>query len=924
METPHTVASLPKPLDALNGKVQAAQVYGIRAGRKRKRHEIAVGIDGEGVNVYNVQNQSLVTSYALPPQAYLCSPPCSIYVKAGRNAVAQRRTYLALRDGPNDRKRRFVCLVDENQTERDDEVAHIGPIKHEYRLADAEIAGINVVAASTDNADALLVLVTYEDGRVACMTEDLSATVWEHTEQDNLRVVYVAVTDSDTARKGLLTGRGDVLAALDNAVTGNAKAQPLLCRIVRLNDRRVLQLFRLRIQSRDRLQARPDSLQLLTSYDLTSTETGHLGNDTALFDLHAASGKLYQLSCGKFTLFDLTSIIPRAILKKGDGTDPVLSVARLGGATVLAVYKHQAITYETTYGSAVASVSLASSGHGASAGEKRKRTDEDSVQIAFQAVACYQDIGLVVGLRGVELIGIQLREVLRGTKRAKATLIDVLERGVGTTAVRAAGSAAKRVQRADQFEDWQSKVGVACEGNDNDMLESLVAKVLKLEGEVLKGTCDHGPIAHLDAVPDSKTAANGILLDPYPRNVSTAEIDRTRANYLLRTLFRSQVDNTGARTESVRLSTTASSPQIYRWLALAGLLTSAQLESSLAQDLETSRSDRTCQPGDIMAALKDFDDTFQLVHDVLALPVYWELPELVKAMALLIESFETSPDEEDATGLPTASAPANSHRALVNGELESQLEVQSGLAERELQLAVSTLSNGLQLRSETFRIIVDRLGAFPQKAITEAMRAMMRHEDLIFFVRVLRVEMLTGGWQNQYLGADGEGEPVDAPEVVGVVAARTGNEEGDVPSDSAMGRISVLMKCAVDAIGISGWLVGESADSFATTGMLQELKAEISACLEGLYDFESLGSLLEELYRYEYALDKAQATSKLPKRLLASADAPFDTLQTLPLGSTMDAGSGAAWTAEGKKSSRALTAERRAKVGRYVFERIRI
>jgi len=54
MEAPYTIASLPKPLDDESGRIQTAPVYGLRSSRKRKRHEVAVGIDGEGVNIYNV------------------------------------------------------------------------------------------------------------------------------------------------------------------------------------------------------------------------------------------------------------------------------------------------------------------------------------------------------------------------------------------------------------------------------------------------------------------------------------------------------------------------------------------------------------------------------------------------------------------------------------------------------------------------------------------------------------------------------------------------------------------------------------------------------------------------------------------------------------------------------------------------------
>ena len=53
-EAPYTIASVPNPLDRENGRTQACIVYGIRSSKKRKRHEIAVAVDGEGVSIYNV------------------------------------------------------------------------------------------------------------------------------------------------------------------------------------------------------------------------------------------------------------------------------------------------------------------------------------------------------------------------------------------------------------------------------------------------------------------------------------------------------------------------------------------------------------------------------------------------------------------------------------------------------------------------------------------------------------------------------------------------------------------------------------------------------------------------------------------------------------------------------------------------------
>jgi hypothetical protein len=51
---PFTLASLSKPIGSTNGHVHAAGVCSLSGIKKRKRTEIAVGVDGEGVSIYSV------------------------------------------------------------------------------------------------------------------------------------------------------------------------------------------------------------------------------------------------------------------------------------------------------------------------------------------------------------------------------------------------------------------------------------------------------------------------------------------------------------------------------------------------------------------------------------------------------------------------------------------------------------------------------------------------------------------------------------------------------------------------------------------------------------------------------------------------------------------------------------------------------
>jgi hypothetical protein len=51
--TPYTLASIPRPI-TVGGRSQAAGVCSISGTKKRKRTEVAVAVDGEGILIYSV------------------------------------------------------------------------------------------------------------------------------------------------------------------------------------------------------------------------------------------------------------------------------------------------------------------------------------------------------------------------------------------------------------------------------------------------------------------------------------------------------------------------------------------------------------------------------------------------------------------------------------------------------------------------------------------------------------------------------------------------------------------------------------------------------------------------------------------------------------------------------------------------------
>lgn len=58
LQEPYTLAEFPKNLIAPNGKILVADVYGLVGARKRKRSELAVALDNDSVNLYDVRSSA--------------------------------------------------------------------------------------------------------------------------------------------------------------------------------------------------------------------------------------------------------------------------------------------------------------------------------------------------------------------------------------------------------------------------------------------------------------------------------------------------------------------------------------------------------------------------------------------------------------------------------------------------------------------------------------------------------------------------------------------------------------------------------------------------------------------------------------------------------------------------------------------------
>ncbi|TKA46693.1 hypothetical protein B0A55_13481 [Friedmanniomyces simplex] len=97
------------------------------------------------------------------------------------------------------------------------------------------------------------------------------------------------------------------------------------------------------------------------------------------------------------------------------------------------------------------------------------------------------------------------------------------------------------------------------------------------------------------------------------------------------------------------------------------------------------------------------------------------------------------------------------------------------------------------------------------------MRTMIRHEELLLFMKILRIVLLEGGRHKKYVQTDGDDTTSGNSTFVWSA------QHDYAPNDQAVGHVSLLMNCAIDAIGLGSWLEGQLADEYRTSEFMQEL-----------------------------------------------------------------------------------------------------
>lgn len=789
------------------------------------------------------------------------------------------------RSSPKDQKAKLVSYTEDLRRPQSDDARPRAPAKRERKLEHGDVQSLHVVPTPEAGERLSPVLVAHQSGNIECISGDLAGMRWEHKSDDNFVVECSVLTDLDSVRRGLLRGREDILALLESANTeAGANVHPaILCQVVRLEDRRQIRVYALRNVDNSDLQSQRSPLEEVMKCDLPGKfVTGHLQ-----FELSAAAGTLYQQGKERLTLYDLSGTLPRIAFQLGRyGQRHVDSYARLSGSAVITSCRQHLAVYDTKYGSILGSMELSQSGSTA------------ATETSLRFVTAYSELGIVVALSGHTLVALQVggsQEDGRRSRAAGPLLLDVV--GKGKYTADQADVAEVSEKRRRKWETWVSKVDRFLQHQDLEGIEKLVAKDLNFERDGQDGsTLTNG-------------LANGHTHEPcqpwslLPRHYDPQHLNRKKALYILGQIFAWRSESTGLVLGQRHLQLKLPSPNILAWLSLAGLLTAQEVEHALPRTATDFPSQPRVIPGDIAYAIGEADPAFDLLCNLLSLPAFWELSEIVQGVKVLINSFEEQ-DESKPRYLLT-----NGDLSMADGndadKSEVQFEAEEAAAMRDIERANDLMEAGISQRSTAFRKCLVRLQEFNQREVSRALRSQMSQDEIIFLIQIMRVELANGGWTFTYAGYDDSGKEVDP-----TAQALSLDNQG-------IRNIAQLISCAVDAIGFSGWTVGLSGNRFVIDDLLHSLINETSAVMEGLFAAENLETTLKEMERTAESIQRQSLKRKID--FVEEQPEFASELTVMPLGGRSDA------PQIGKAVNKAFTAEqKRRSVGKYSFERIRI
>ncbi|KAL5332585.1 hypothetical protein BJX70DRAFT_383768 [Aspergillus crustosus] len=812
LQPPSVLAQLPRPLHASTGKTHISEVYSLASSKKRKRYEVAVAVDGEAVNVYNIQTPKLVTSYAVPPQSSFSCPPCSLRRKLPNGSGVKRQTFAAL-------KKEIKAFTEESVgTGVSAPVISSSTFTVEDSSSPTVLVGI-VPGSDTEDEeqDPFDVLTVHRDGRVRRLSPDLETQRWsiqhsEFTKGDSKHEVHGCfLLEFDDAKKSLFKRRSDLasLALGDSVLSGDISPSVLLlvsypagAAHLGLSEVRI-QVFSIPSRSASRRLDESEKMRHLLTANLPSIDEAAFDRNNLHWQFHSGSAGLNLSFANGFINFDLSQYTPSAtstfILEDEDFS----SVMRVSPQSVIGAGKSMIALYDTQYKSIQRSI----------VAEDLPSALTNTARTTF--LNYFAKLDIVIATKGNSLLAFDLGSsqavsTIPGKRSRDGLLIDAIGRGIGSVS-QWEGSSKK--QRSES----PAILGLSSENSEKWNQSALELRDYSKNKDT--NGFDRAVQAYFGVGDNHDLPSPGQYVNP------------ELVSFLLSLIFSVQGDAPNkdklSAASPTNVSVTLWPAQTCEWLIHLGYLYPANVEAALRR----SYKPRILSPlpiGAFIQAIQNSDPSLRRLITVLQGPVAFSADELAHALKIFLTAARScsmpSEGNEEAPKQLTNGEDAADSNALSHPNPES------------------TSHSTLPIIFTGQNTILLKFNAHPHPSITTSLRSTLTRTDLISTIHHLRLSLATGGHTTRFT------ETPPTPITPHLIS----------PS-LPLPTIIDLLNATVDAIGPSGWVSFTPADSALSdlrdTALITEMKSEVSAALAGVEEATLLTGYLREYLRYANSAD---------------------------------------------------------------------
>ena len=781
-------------------------------------------------------------------------------------------------------------------------------------------------------------LCIYENGELRCLTENLGTELWRASLSDVIgrndlgqeektkeMVEYVTTVDANKVHEGLLSKRHDVQTLLRD---DSSHTPSLLLLVTRQLDRRS------KIK-----QERMIYLSIVQSAASDSHQTGQFGrliypvmatvlstpsddlqssNSNSLFAMDFTSGQLRLLKDDNVTTYDLNGTTPVLLSKLPFHQRKASSFINITPSLVMCASQKVLKVYDATYNTLQASNYMDNLSDAPSERNPESSQDQDLTlysNSSIKLLSYFRRSGLAVAFSDGNMVAFQIEGVPRKydghlVRADNSQLIESIGRGVNSSEPQV--GSLERLAREGNVQEFEvifsKEVGIVIgEVSSNSSSTAQTAhsprrnmapsevngwELIKddpdipaLERSGINGGSQKSKTKVVDMLPQEWEWPNPGDKNDY---LATAVAKQSLVDIALAVIFgraRTNSDTNGQgslllkRGQPSKLMFRFFPPNVVHWLLQSGSISKLRIERVLDQHNNGNNIGGPLANGELIRAFLDYDPSFNWLLSLLSSPVYLDSSEIVHAVKYLVCSFRSATGSQDFEVY--SHSDGNQH--LVNGGLEDAVAQEQSAAEEELNIALWALESNTGIKEQALSLALTKLNTFSPSLITQALRTELSKDEIIEVVQLLRMQLAGGGWISLYHYAF---EQVDLA-------------VDHEPSEQHITIISNLLNCALDSIGIGGWVFGDplAEEREMLDDLIPSLKSEISAALEGVEEATYLKGIMDQFLLYSRSVSAAsfkrelptlrpEALAMLPLSLKAEEDVPKS--KTLPDGTVLE------------------------------------